>query len=140
MRSTLVVLALVASSIASAQQKKPAPKGEEEQINFQKVENEAGTDWKAWRKHMGEQLDKVDWTDSMIANMPTDGYTVEVKFIIDKYGRITEVFATKDPGFGLAAQAVKMIKSYPGKWNPAIQCGRNVNAYRKEKIIFLYVK
>lgn len=136
MRSVCFVLALISCSIASAQDIIEKKKNEEQNV-FTKVEIEAHTDQKAWRKYIGESLDKVKLSDSMWAKAPAKGFVVEVEFIVDKYGRVTEVKALQDPGEGLGAKAVKIVKNYPGTWKPASQCGRNVKAYRKEKFIFL---
>jgi len=39
-------------------------------------------------------------------------------------------------GSGMEAQAIKTIKNGP-KWKPALQNGRNVNAYRSQPITFI---
>lgn len=50
---------------------------------------------------------------------------VLVQFIVDKEGNISDVKALNDPGEGLAAEAVRIIKKGP-KWKPAEQNGRKV--------------
>jgi hypothetical protein len=62
---------------------------------------------------------------------------VNVQFIIDKHGNIGQIKAKNDPGFGLAKRAENIVSSYKGTWQPATQCGRNVNAYRTLPITFI---
>jgi periplasmic protein TonB len=61
--------------------------------------------------------------------------TCTVKFVVDKNGNVSEVEATTMKGTKLAEVAVQAIKKGP-KWIPAIQNGRNVNAYRYQPITF----
>jgi protein TonB len=63
-------------------------------------------------------------------------YQVIVKFIVSKDGSISDVQAETKHGFGMEDEAVKIIKRGP-KWTPALQNGRNVNAYRRQPITFV---
>lgn len=56
-----------------------------------------------------------------------------VKFIVNKEGKVVEAEATNMKGSKLAQVAVRIIKSSP-KWNPASQYGRKVNAYRVQPV------
>ena len=67
---------------------------------------------------------------------PPGTYQVIVKFIVSKDGSISEVNAESKHGFGMEEEAVKIIKRGP-KWTPALQNGRNVNAYRRQPITFI---
>jgi hypothetical protein len=58
-----------------------------------------------------------------------------VRFRVDKDGTVSEVFAQSMIGSKLAEIAVNAIKKGP-KWNPAIQNGKPVNAYRIQPITF----
>ena len=72
-----------------------------------------------------------------IENGATSGkYTVIVSFVVDKEGTISDVQAENDPGYGTAAEAVRVIKK-SNKWIPAIQNGRNVIYRQKQSIAFL---
>ncbi len=93
---------------------------------FVKQEIEAGTDLTAWRRHIAKNMKLTDSTIS------PGCYTVIVRFIVDKYGNLSDFKIEKDPGYGLGAQLIKTIRSYQGTWKPAVQCGRAVNAYKKE--------
>jgi protein TonB len=110
-------------------------KDEDENKVFEKVEVEAAFPGgeREWRKYLERNLD---------ANTPVDGgapegtYTVQVQFIVDKEGNISDVKAMTSHGYGMEEEAVKVIKKGP-KWVPAIQNGRNVKAYRKQPITFV---
>lgn len=128
-----IFIICIGSSIASAQEKKKAPQKADEVQIFTKVENEAHTDMAAWSRYLYQQ---AKLPDSVAKEIPPGCYTVVVTFIVDIYGGITEVKAEKDPGYGLGAKAVKAIRNYKGKWNPASQCGRLVKAYRKQSIMY----
>ncbi len=62
-------------------------------------------------------------------------YIVIVKFVVSKNGSISEIGCENDPGYGMCQEAVRVIKASQ-KWTPAIQNGRNVNAYRRQPITF----
>ena len=59
-----------------------------------------------------------------------------VKFIVSKDGSISDVQAESKHGYGMEEEAVKVIRKGP-KWTPALQNGRNVNAYRRQPITFV---
>ena len=101
---------------------------------FEKVELEAGTNEKAWAEHI---MKKSQLPDSIVKNIPAGTYKVDVQFVIDKHGNIGQVKAKNDPGFDLAKRAENVISTYSGAWRPATQCGRNVNAYRVQPVIFM---
>lgn len=122
----LSILSFFLISAANAQQ--------EEQKIFTKVENEANTNPKAWAEHITKN---IQLPDSALQSIPPGTYKVIVKFIIDKHGEIGQVKVKSDPGYGLAQRAVKIISNYNGKWQPAIQCGRAVSAYREQPITFI---
>ncbi len=111
------------------------PKEDDENKIFNKVEVEAsfpGGDV-AWSRYLKNNLD---------ANVPIENeapagtYQVIVRFIVSKDGSISDVVAETKHGFGMEAEAVKIIKKGPN-WKPALQNGRNVNAYRRQPITFV---
>ena len=89
----------------------------------------------AWKKFLERTL-RQDVPTENGAN--TGRYTVVVSFIVDKEGNISEVRADTDPGYGTAAEAVRVIKS-SGKWQPAEQNGHKV-IYRQKQIITFEVQ
>jgi len=60
---------------------------------------------------------------------------VRVKMVVDAKGNVGEVEAMNDPGGGLAAEAVRVIKEGP-KWIPAFQNGKNVTFRFVQSITF----
>ncbi len=112
-----------------------APKTDDEDKVFTKVENEAafpGGD-AAWRRYLEKNLNASTPVDN---GAPAGTYQVIVKFIVSKDGSISDVQAESKHGYGMEEEAVKIIKKGP-KWTPALQNGRNVNAYRRQPITFL---
>lgn len=101
---------------------------------FNKVEVEAAFPGgeAAWRNYLQKTLN---------GNVPVDNgagegtYTVIVKFVVSKDGSLSDVTCETDPGFGMCQEAVRVIKKTKN-WTPAIQNGRNVNAYRRQPITF----
>jgi periplasmic protein TonB len=109
-----------------------APKEDENQV-FTKVEVEAqfpGGEGK-WNQYVQREVERH------MDELQDDGQsgTCEVLFIVDKEGNVSSVEATTMKGTKLAEVAVNAIKKGP-KWIPAIQNGRQVKAYRRQKITF----
>ena len=112
-----------------------APKEDDEGKVFNKVEIEAefpgGTG--AWTKYLKNNLD----ANTPVDNGASEGtYQVIVRFIVSKDGSISDVVAETKHGFGMEAEAIKIIKKGP-RWTPAQQNGRMVNAYRRQPITFV---
>lgn len=110
-------------------------KDDDENKVFNKVEVDAAFPGgeAAWRNYLQKNLN---------GSVPVDNgagegtYTVTVKFIVSKDGSLSEISCENDPGFGMCAEAIRVIKKTKN-WTPAIQNGRNVNAYRRQPITFL---
>jgi protein TonB len=98
---------------------------------FTKVENEAEFPGgqKAWIAYLQRTLQPP-------SDAPPGTYTIKVQFIVDKEGNISDVKALNDPGYGMGEEAARAIKRGP-KWQPAIQNGRQVKAYRTQPITFV---
>ena len=111
-----------------------APKSNDEDKVFTKVENEAAFPGgeAAWRRYLEKNLNPSAPVD---AGAPPGNYQVIIKFIVSKDGSISDVQAETKFGYGMEDEAVKIIKRGP-KWTPALQNGRNVNAYRRQPITF----
>lgn len=113
-----------------------APKDETDyEQTFTKVEVEASFKGGegAWRKYLERNLNASAPVDNGAA---PGSYTVVVQFIVDKEGNISDVKALSNHGYGMEDEAVRVIKRGP-KWEPAIQNGRQVKAYRKQPITFV---
>jgi len=63
-------------------------------------------------------------------------YRVFVKFIVATDGSVSEVNAETSHGYGMEKEVIRIIKKGPA-WEPAIQYGRKVNAYRRQPITFI---
>jgi len=51
-----------------------------------------------------------------------------VSFVVEKDGTISTIKVVKDPGFGIGAEAVRVLKSCTAKWTPGMQNGKPVRA------------
>jgi protein TonB len=112
-----------------------APRDDDEGKVFNKVEIEAEYPGgaSAWTKYLRNNLD----ANTPVDNGASEGtYTVIVRFIVSRDGSISDVVAETKHGYGMEAEAIKIIKKGP-KWTPAQQNGRYVNAYRRQPITFV---
>jgi len=66
---------------------------------------------------------------------PAGKYHVIVRFIVAKDGKIRDIQAETNHGYGMEKEVIRIIKNGP-KWIPAQQNGRPVNAYRRQPITF----
>jgi periplasmic protein TonB len=63
--------------------------------------------------------------------------TVMVQFVVDLEGNVSDIQAIGGPeSGGLREEAIRVIKK-SGKWDPAIQNGRHVKAYRRQPVTFV---
>ncbi|TDP00783.1 energy transducer TonB [Flavobacterium sp. 245] len=51
---------------------------------------------------------------------------VYVSFVIERDGSITDIEVQKDPGYGMAKEAIRVLKSLKTKWTPGILNGKPV--------------
>lgn len=109
-----------------------APKEEEEPI-LDKVDQiaEFPGGAKAWLRYVEQEIQKHidELTDAEFSG------TVEVQFIVNKQGKVSDVKALTNPGTKLAEIAVEAIKNGPD-WVPAMINGRAVSSYRKQPVTF----
>lgn len=90
----------------------------------------------AWNRYLERNLNRDLPVDN---GAPPGRYIVSVTFIVDKEGRVSEVKAENNPGYGTADEAVRVIQKGPN-WKPALQNGRNVIYRNKQNIIFMVVR
>lgn len=102
---------------------------------FEKVEIEASVDQKQWVRHLQSQLQRYI-EDAANAGMDPGTYTVQVKFVVERDGAVTDVSAQNDPGFGLGKAAVDVLRKGP-KWSPGIQNGKPVRSFHTQPITFV---
>jgi hypothetical protein len=102
---------------------------------FEKVEIEAQFPGgpQAWRRFLERNLNPNVPVNN---KAPKGTYTVVVQYIVGRDGSISDVKAKTDHGYGMEAEAIRVIKKGPVKWIPAFQNGHTVNAYRKQPITF----
>lgn len=62
-------------------------------------------------------------------------YTVIVRFVVNDDGSLGDIEAENDPGFGMAEEAMRVLKKSP-KWKPAVQYGRYRRVIRRQPITF----
>jgi protein TonB len=102
---------------------------------FQRVEVEATVDIKSWVDHLSKKLQKPI-EKAAKKGMKPGTYTVQVKFLVEKDGSISDVHALNDPGFGLAKAAENALSTGP-KWKPGMQNGKVVRSYHTQPITFV---
>jgi protein TonB len=75
------------------------------------------------------------------ANVPIDNgapvgrYKVIIEFVVDKEGKVSDLKAISNAGYGMEQEAIRVLKK-SDKWDPAIQNGYPVKAYRQQSIVF----
>ena len=66
---------------------------------------------------------------------PAGRYSVLVEFVVDKEGNVSNIRTLSNVGYGMEEEAVRVLKKAE-KWEPAIQNGYKVKAYRRQMITF----
>jgi cell wall assembly regulator SMI1 len=101
---------------------------------FERVEIEASFPGgsKGWIKFLTTTLNPSIPVDN---GAPIGQYTSVVQFIVDKDGTISNIKPLTNNGYGMETEVVRVITKGP-KWEPAIQNGRAVRAYRKQPVTF----
>jgi protein TonB len=111
----------------------PAIISEEDKI-FNKVEIEArfpGGDAE-WRKFLERNINAGVATKN---KAPEGTYTVIVQFVVDREGQVSDVRALTNHGYGMEEEVIRLLRRAP-RWEPAVQDGRKVKAYRKQPVTF----
>jgi periplasmic protein TonB len=86
----------------------------------------------AWAKYLERNLNAGVGPDN---GAPPGIYKVIIQFVVSKTGVISDVRALTNFGYGMEEEAVRVIRKGPD-WEPAIQNGNRVNAYRQQPITF----
>lgn len=109
-----------------------APDGEEK--IFEKVEVEASVNAQMWRKHL--EVNLLPYIERAAnSKMKAGNYTVNVRFLVERDGSISDVKALNDPGYGLAKGCEKVVRTGP-RWSPGELNGKKVRSYHTQPIIF----
>jgi TonB family protein len=84
-----------------------------------------------------------DWIKYLTKNLNADagsqsvaGGEVRVMFIVNRDGKCIEVHLKKSVEFVLDQEAIRVVEQTP-LWQPAVQDGKNVNAYRVQPLTFV---
>lgn len=86
-----------------------------------------------WRQYLERNLTP----DVPVNNGAAPGrYSVEVKFVVDVEGHVSDIVALTKHGFGMEDEAIRVIRK-SAKWEPAVFEGRMVKAYRRQMITFV---
>jgi protein TonB len=131
----LLFLMLINFPLALFAQIIEKPKGEENHI-FEKIENEAGFPGGTvkWNEFVKKNFNFTRIESSMPDSVTAFSDTAKVQFVVDKNGIIKDIkFLTKNIA-SFQQSCTDIFKNSP-HWTPANQCGRNVNAYRKQTFI-----
>lgn len=95
------------------------------------VEKEAtfGKGDRDWIKYLTKNL------NADLASNSVNGGEVRVMFVVNKEGKCVDVHLKKSVEFILDEEVIRIIENSP-QWQPAVQNGRIVNAYRLQPITF----
>jgi protein TonB len=90
-----------------------------------------------------------DWKKFLLKNLnpdvpvnnsaPAGSYTILIQFVVDKEGNVSDIKPLTSHGYGMEEEAVRVLKKAT-KWEPAIQNGYPVKAYRRQAITFMVME
>ena len=137
----IVFITLFISTSAEAQSTTIPPSADSIAIDsrvFEKVEVEASVSVVEWRSHLQTHL--LPYIEKAAnKKIKAGNYTINVRFLVERDGSITDVKALNDPGFGLAKGAEKVVKTGP-RWTPGEINGKKVRSYHMQPITFSIVE
>jgi TonB family protein len=88
----------------------------------------------AWKRFLEKNLNASVAADN---GARPGKYTAIVSFTIDTSGNVTDVRLEKDPGYGVGAEALRVMKKSP-RWQPATKNGLPVNYRQKQSITIVH--
>lgn len=141
---TVLLVLLVISTISAplfAQSTSTPAKDSLEEDDFEifdRVEIEASYPGgeTAWRRFLEQNLNAAVPANK---KAPVGVYTVVVQFVVDKEGKVSAIKPLTTYGYGMEEEVVRILRKAP-RWNPAIQDGRQVRAYRKQPVTFMVME
>ena len=90
----------------------------------------------------GKEAWKIFLMRNLNADVPTKNgakanrnYTVVASFIVDKNGKLSQIKAENNPGYGTAEEVVRLLKKSPN-WVPAIKNGKPVKYKQRQQVTF----
>jgi hypothetical protein len=87
---------------------------------------------KAWLNYLIQNINAAVAADN---KAPEGSYMVVIQFVVDKQGYLIDIKPLTNLGYGMEAEVIRVIRKSP-RWEPAIQNGKPVRAYRKQPITF----
>jgi periplasmic protein TonB len=105
----------------------------DKEFSVVEVEAEFPGGLREWSKFLQKNLN---------ANVPVDNralkgkYMVIVRFIVDKEGKISDIIAQTNYGYGMEKEVMRVIALGPN-WIPAMQNGKIVKSYKRQPVTFL---
>ncbi len=107
------------------------PKENEPEEPFRSVEVDAkfNGNWKAFLER------NLNANVPLDNNAPAGRYSVVIQFVVDKEGNVSDIKALTDHGYGMEEESLRVIRK-AARWEPAIQNGIPVKAYKKQVIVF----
>lgn len=106
----------------------------ENQPIFEKSEFTPSIDKDEWRAFLAKHMTPIiEYAANK--NIPEGNYTVNVRFVVEKDGSLSDITVLNDPGYGIGPKVMEMMKFAP-KWKPAIQNQRVVRSYHTQPITF----
>ncbi len=104
-------------------------KKDDEPVSFVEIDAKFNGNWKSF-------LERNLNAEVPVENAaPSGRYSVVVKFVVDLEGNVSDIQTLTNHGYGMEAEAVRVLKK-AAKWEPAIQNGIKVKAYRTQVIVF----
>ncbi len=86
-----------------------------------------------WRKYLMASLKP----STPIDNGASPGtYKVTVQFIVNTDGTVSDIKPLTNHGYGMESEVIRIIEKGP-RWNPAIQNGKTVRAYKQQPVTFV---
>lgn len=74
---------------------------------------------KKFYEYVGRNFEKPNLED-------VETVTVNVSFVIEKDGSMTDIKVLRNPGYGLDKEAIRVLKSLKTKWTPGVKDGQYV--------------
>ena len=97
-------------------------------------EKEAIVDKQKWRRHLEKSLQPL--VEQKANQGLTGTFTVLVRFLVNKDGKLEELKALTTYGHGIEEAVIKIIKDGPA-WQPGSYHGQKVKSYHTQPITFM---
>jgi periplasmic protein TonB len=135
MKTTLltIFLPLIFSNICHSQKLASADNASEAVYTRTDIAAEFPGGPKVFAKYMERNMDQ---SVPKAAGAPAGTYTVEIEFVIDKTGNVSDFKALTNLGYGMETEAINFLKRGP-KWKPAVQNDRLVRSSFRQAFVFV---